>query len=342
MPEYKFMLVTAVTGALLAAPTLAADICGQVLTTMGDQNPEQFSQTLEQQAQADTGASNNYWAAASVLRCTAAMAGDPVQKCLRAGHAKALYDKFDDTANSQGKSKLWKMELADAKKSSAALVAEHAVSCVQLGKQQAQNGQHGQAANLYEAAYMLVPKPVLLYNAARACELGNLWQEAAVFYTAYMALPGPWRDRRDAVNKLVGIQRRLASDTGDLVKNAQVAAETAKQTAARAEAAAGQAQHQARTADQRAQGAEQRAALAEQRAQQAELLAKQADSRAQQAEAKAKQAEATAADAQRKAQLAEQRAADAQMRAVQANQRAEAIEAKLREMSEAQPQYPRR
>jgi hypothetical protein len=258
------------------------------------------------------------WSAASAYRCAAQDQATDAQRCIQVGQAKALYDKFGDiVAPSQAKA--LKRELTDAKRAAETLRSTHAEPCATLALQTAKAGQAGTAAQLFESVYTLTPRPLLLYNAARACELGGLPNEAAVYYMAYLALPIPWRDRRDAVGKLVLIQRTLATDTGDLIKRAEKDASNAYQWSQQASAAAGNAQKQAAAAQQLATSADQRARAAEQHATQAESRAQAAESRATSAESRSQSAvdRATAAEQAWRQLSTRLAAAEAQIRELQ-------------------------
>ncbi|MBM4341923.1 MAG: hypothetical protein FJ100_00900 [Deltaproteobacteria bacterium] len=322
----------------VASPGQAAvDACVPVLQEAAGKDPMQLAGEFEKQFSGDTSELRPLWAAATLLRCSAAAMSDAGTQCATAGRARALYSKFDEAAQARGP-KPWKKELADARKSADALTLAYAASCAKAAHAAKNAGQHEAAANLFEATYQLTDKAVHLYNAARVCELGKLRNEAVVFYTAYLALPGPWLDRRDAVTKLVQLQRQLASDTSDQVRQAQQLAEAARAAAQRAEALASQAQSQARAAETRAVAAEtravesnQRAQAADQRSQAADRRATEAETRVAQAESRVRTAESAAADAGRRAAEAQQRAQQAAAQAQQAAQRAETAEAQLRQ-----------
>ncbi len=334
---------------LVARPGVAAaatDACAPVLAEAAGKDPVQLATEFEKQFSGDTSELRPLWAAATLLRCSAASMKDAGAQCATAGRARALYSKFEDAAQARGP-KPWKKELADAKKSAAALTTAYAESCAKAAHAAKNAGQHEAAANLFEATYQLTDKALHLYNAARVCELGKLRNEAVVFYTAYLALPGPWLDRRDAVTKLVQLQRQLASDTSDQVRQAQTVADAARAAGQRAESLAAQASSQARSAETRASQAESRAAQAEQRAnaadqraQAAERKASDAEARVAQAESRVRAAESAAAEAGRKANEAHQRAQQAATQAQQASQRAEAAEAQLRQALESLRQQP--
>ena len=347
-------IAAAVAGCALLAPAAvfaAADACMAVLEQAAGKDPVALAAEFEKQYGSDFSDVRPLWAAATLLRCSAVSMTDAALQCATAGRARALYVKFDDAATAKG-AKPWKKELADAKKTIGVLTTTYATGCVQAAHAAKNANQHEQAANLFEATYQLTDKAVHLYNAARVCELGKLRNEAVVFYTAYLALPGPWLDRRDAVGKLVQLQRQLATDAGDLVRQAQQSADLARSSAQRAEQTAVLAQQQAKAADQRALSAETKAVQADQRAQKAETRASDAEQRAAGAEARAisadaraRSAETAAADAQRRAAEANQRAGEAAAKASLAAQRAEAAEARVRQALEnsapAEPTAPR-
>ncbi len=339
-------------GAASTAQAAPPDVCAELKAA----NPDlaALGSDYERQGNENPQDPKLVWYAASAYRCAAQEQSAAPQQCIQVGQAKALYDKFVDAAAS---TKTLKRELADAKRTADALRATHAEPCATLALQTAKAGQAGAAAQLFESVYILTPRPLLLFNAARACELGGLPNEAAVYYMAYLALPLPWRDRRDAVAKLVQIQRTLASDTGDLLKRAEQTATNAYQWAQQANATAADAQRQATSAqqtaagaDQRARSAEQRAAQAEQRATQAEQRAAQTDQRAQSTEHRAAQAESRVQAAESRSQSAAERAQSANDRAAQAEQlarqlaqRLAAAEAQIRELQEQLAnQAPRR
>lgn len=314
------------------------------MAEIGGQNPRDAAANLAAQYADDPHNVRALWLAGTVLRCGLNSGLDGATVCAMAGRSRVLYAKFAEVAAAAPNKP--KKELADAGKAMAGLSRDYAVQCFDVAKSARASNDYGLAAQIFEAIYELTDKPAQLYNAARACELGSLWNEAAVYYTAYLALPGPWLDRRDAVAKLVGIQRRLASDAGDLVKQAQNAADGAKWAAQKADANASNAGAQAKAADQRAGNAEYRAQQAEQRAQQAEQRAQQADARAQQADQRAASAEAKARQAEQSAAEAQRRANDAATKAAYAAQRAEAAENRLNEVLRSLPQpgpaYPNR
>lgn len=241
------------------------------------------------------------WQAATVLRCTLDASATPAAQCLQAGDAKSLYDKFADVTASLGASKAHKAQLSDSGKQGKKLSADFAVSCAALARETLKAGQSGPAALLYEAVYVLTYKPNLLYNAARACEMGALWMQAAVYFTAYLALPAPWRDRKDAVQKLVEIQQRLASDTGGQVRLAIDAANRATTLAERGERMAQAAQRLAQDTAGKADQALARAGGAETRAVRAEQQALEARQQAMRAEETAKTADSRGAWAQNRA-----------------------------------------
>ncbi|MBI5611344.1 MAG: hypothetical protein HY902_20900 [Deltaproteobacteria bacterium] len=323
--------VWALAAVATAAPAQAAtpDLCVDLKAA----NPElaALASEYERQSNENPQDAKLIWLAASAYRCAAQEQSAPAQRCIQVGQAKALYDKFADTA---GSAKALKRELTDAKRTAEALRAGHAEPCATLALQTAKAGQAGAAAQLFESVYILTPRPLLLFNAARACELGGLPNEAAVYYMAYLALPLPWRDRRDAVAKLVQIQRTLASDTGDLLKRAEQTATNAYQWAQQANATAGNAQKQAAAAQQTANGADQRARAAEQRAGQAEQRAGQAEQRAAQADQRAQSTEHRAAQAETRVQAGESRSQTAADRAQSASDRAAQAELAVRQMAQ--------
>lgn len=247
------------------------------------------------------------WMAATARRCSLLATTDPQARCLIGGEAKSLYDKFTQTAVTLSQGGAVKKELADAKKFAGLLSRELSITCVEQAKVARQGKDFGLAAQLFEAAYVLTYKPNLLYNAARSCEDGQLWMEAEVYFTAYLSLDAAWRDRREAVKKLVDIQRRLASDTGG-----QLAA--ARQTAERAEATARAAQGQANRAEGLASNAQQTALAAQAAAQNAKQRAEYADTRANQAQQSAAEAQSSAASARQAASEAQRLASDASKR----------------------------
>lgn len=328
----------------MATPGWAADVCA----TDGapGQDPIATATALEHQQQVNPGDIRSLWSAASVLRCSLPNVEDMAERCLRAGTSKALYDKFlDEAAGPAGRS--FKREIAEARKSGEQLRGAYAESCAELALRAAKDGQHGPAAQLYESVFVLTYRPLLLFNAGRACELGSLWSEAAVYYTAYLALPIPWRDRRDAVGKLVQIQRRLASDTGDLVRKAEQLALAAQQGAQQAGSLAQSALQQAKAADQRAQYADQRAQgatqlaqQADQRAQSATQLAQSAGQKAQSAESRAYATEQRLAPAESRARQAEERAAQAQRQVQDLQQRLAGAEQEIRALQNALGSQP--
>lgn len=234
------------------------------------------------------------WQAATVLRCALPEATSAPAQCLQAGDAKSLYDKFADVTQSLNATKQYKAQLGDTSKQTKKITADLAVGCAAMARETLKSGQAAPAALLYESVYVLTYKPNLLYNAARACEIGGVWQQAAVYFTAYLALPAPWRDRKDAVQKLVEIQQRLASDTGGQVRLAIDAATRAGSLAERAERMAQAAQKlsqdtvgkadqalaKAMSAETRAARADQQSLEAKQQALRAEDVAKTADTRA--------------------------------------------------------------
>lgn len=315
----------AVLGGATTAHAAPPDVCADLRAV----NPDVAALAGEYERQGNENPQDPklIWFAASAYRCAAQEQSAPAQRCIQVGQAKALYDKFADAAAS---AKTLKKELADAKRTADALRTTHAEPCATLALQTAKAGQAGSAAQLFESVYILTPRPLLLFNAARACELGGLPNEAAVYYMAYLALPLPWRDRRDAVAKLVQIQRTLASDTGDLLKRAEQTATNAYQWAQQANSTAANAQKQATAAQQLAAGAEQRARNAEQRAGQAEQRAGQAEQRAAQADQRAQSTEHRAAQAESRAQANESRSQSAAERAQSASDRAAQAEQAVR------------
>jgi hypothetical protein len=265
-----------------------------------DVSPLSQAQALEDQYAADPSDPLPLWKAATVLRCALPAMTAIAPVCLQAGDAKSLYDKFRDSVGGLGLGKTYKSQNADATKQGKALAGKYAVDCVATARETLKANQPGKAALLYESAYVLTYKPNLLYNAARACEIGKLWMQAAVYFTAYLSLEAPWRDRKDAVQKLVEIQQRLASDTGGQVRIAVDAANAATMLAERAERQAQAAQRLSQDAAQKADVAQNRAGQAEVRAQRGEQLALEAKQQSFRAEETAKTADSRAAQAQSK------------------------------------------
>lgn len=318
--------------------------CVAVLS--GETPPDALARSLEGDYLASPGNPKPLWQAATARRCSLLATTEPQARCLIGGEAKSLYDKFTQSTQGLGQTGSYKKELSDTKKFAGLLAAELSLTCVEQAKVARQHKQFGLAAQLFEAAYVLTYKPNQLYNAARSCEDGELWMEAEVYFTAYLSLDAAWRDRRDAVKKLVDIQRRLASDTGGQVAAARQAAERAEATAkiaqsqsARAESqvqgAVAQSQAAARSAAdansvalnarQRAEGAEQRAGQAQQYAQQAQQIAAEAQRSAQDASRRS-----VAAEQQGKS--ADQRATDARTAVLTLNSRMQAVERELYEL----------
>lgn len=286
--------------------------CAAVLS--GEAAADALARGLESDYLASPGNPKPLWQAATARRCSLLATTDPQARCQIGGEAKSLYDKFAQTVQGLGQSGAFRRELGDTRKYAALLANELSLTCVEQAKVARQQKQFGLAAQLFEAAYVLTYKPNQLYNAARSCEDGELWMEAEVYFTAYLSLDAAWRDRRDAVKKLVDIQRRLASDTGG-----QVAA--ARQAADRAESLAKQAQGQS----SRAEGLVQNAVV---QAQAAARNASDALSQSQAARQRAEAAEAKATSAQHYAQLSQQTAGEAQRGAQDAVRRANGAEQK--------------
>lgn len=292
------------------------------------------------------GTARPLWQAATVRRCSLVMTTEPQARCLIGGEAKSLYDKFIQTTSTLNQAGAVKKELADAKKFAALLTNELSMTCVEQAKAARQVKNFGLAAQLFEAAYVLTYKPNQLYNAARSCEDGQLWMEAEVYFTAYLSLDAAWRDRREAVKKLVDIQRRLASDTGGQLaaarqsaERAEAIAKSAQSQASRAEGQAYSASQAASTATSTAQAAKQRAEYADTRASQAQQSAAEAQSSASAARQSAGEAQRLAADASKRvggadqtARSADQRAADARNYAASLAQRIEALERELADL----------
>jgi hypothetical protein len=328
----------------------AADTCTSVTTEVGSGDPTVLAQHLENESLKGSGGLRPAWLAATVLRCSLPTVADQAPRCLRAAQAKSLYDKFVEDSDGI---KALKRERSDAQKSARLLSGDHGETCAALALQQAKASQHDMAARLFEAVFVLTYRPLPLFNAARASELGAKWAEAEVYYTAYLALPIPWRDRREAVAKLIEIQRRLAADAGDMVQRAQQTASDARVAAQRAEGQAANALQQAsfavgqahkaigqsQQAFARAEGAETRANQGQQQSQQAVQSAQSAEQRALQAEQRAAQSEQRAAKAesllktaQQQADAAVQQARAAEARANEAIQHAAAAQARLADL----------
>ena len=288
-----------------AAQSKAPAECAATLS--GEVSADDQARAFENDYFNNPGIARPLWQAATVRRCSLLVTTEPQARCLIGGEAKSLYDKFVQSAVSLNQASSVKKELADAKKFNALLTGELSMTCVEQAKAARQVKNFGLAAQLSEAAYVLTYKPNQLYNAARSCEDGQLWMEAEVYFTAYLSLDAAWRDRRDAVKKLVDIQRRLASDTGG-----QLAA--ARQSAERAEATAKAALSQAGRAETQAYGAAQNASAAQSTAQSAKQRAESADSRANQALQSSADAQSSAASARQAAGEAQRHAADAAKR----------------------------
>lgn len=335
----------------LAPSAWAADTCASVSAEVGGGEPAGLAQLLENQSQTGGNGPRPLWQAATVLRCSLPSVADQAPRCLRAAQAKSMYDKF--VQDSDGLRAL-KRERSDAQKSASQLGVDHGETCAALALQQAKSAQHDGAARLFEAVYVLTYRPLSLFNAARASELGAQWAEAEVYYTAYLALPIPWRDRRDAVSKLIEIQRRIAADAGNLVQRAQQTATDAKTFAQRADLQSAAALAQAKAAEGRAVTAEQRAQQGDARAQQAVQVAQTAETRALQAEQRAQSSEARAQSAEAAVQrgqeqlraaveqvrIAESRAQEAVQRAAQAQARVAELERLVRDLLRGNGQTP--
>lgn len=318
--------------------------CATVLN--GETPPDALARTLESEYLASPGNPKPLWQAATARRCSLLATAEPQARCLIGGEAKSLYDKFSQTAQGLGQSGSFKKELGDTRKYAGLLASELSLTCVEQAKVARQQKQFGLAAQLFEAAYVLTYKPNQLYNAARSCEDGELWMEAEVYFTAYLSLDAAWRDRRDAVKKLVDIQRRLASDTGGQVAAARQAAEraemmakTAQGQSARAESQVQSAVSQAQTAARNAADATSVALSARQRAESADAKSNNAQQYAQQAHQTAGEASRTAQDASRRASAADQQAKTADQRATDArtavltlNGRMQAVEREVYEL----------
>ncbi len=318
--------------------------CAAVVS--GAVNPDEQAHGHENEYFSSPGNARPLWLAATTRRCSLLVTTEPQARCLIGGEAKSLYDKFSQTAVTLNQGGAVKKELADAKKFAALLASELSMTCVEQAKVARQVKNYGLAAQLFEAAYVLTYKPNQLYNAARSCEDGQLWMEAEVYFTAYLSLDAAWRDRRDAVKKLVDIQRRLASDTGGQLAAARQTAERAEATAKYAQAQANRAEGQAVNAAQTAAAAQATAQNAKQRAEYADTRANQAQQSAADAQSSASSARQAAGEAQRMAseaakrvggsdhtaRSAEQRAADAKNYAASLAQRIEALERELADL----------
>lgn len=327
LPRWPRRCGTVLLGAMLAlaltlpatraqAQTKPDKACSSVV--LGEGLPVAQARAYEDLYDADPANPLPLWQAATVLRCTLANSVAPAAQCLQAGDAKSLYDKFADVTASLGASKAYKAQLADTNKQGKKLTTDFAVSCAALARETLKQGQSGPAALLYEAVYVLTYKPNLLYNAARACEMGALWMQAAVYFTAYLALPAPWRDRKDAVQKLVEIQQRLASDTGGQVRLAIDAASRATTLAERGE--------------RMAQAAQKLAQDTASKADQALARAGNAETRSARAEQQALEARQQALRAEETARTADTRGAWAQNRATEHKTRLDALERTVQEM----------
>lgn len=294
--------------------------CATVLS--GETPPEPLARALESEYLASPGNPKPLWQAATARRCSLLATAEPQARCLIGGEAKSLYDKFAQSAQVLGQSGSFKKELGDTRKYAGLLAAELSLTCVEQAKVARQQKQFGLAAQLFEAAYVLTYKPNQLYNAGRSCEDGELWMEAEVYFTAYLSLDAAWRDRRDAVKKLVDIQRRLASDTGGQVAAARQAAERAEMMAKNAQGQSARAESQVQSAVSQAQIAAKNATDATSVALSARQRAESADAKSVNAQQYAQQAHQTAGEALRTAQDASRRSSAADQQARTADQRA--------------------